>query len=140
MAAYTPSNGESLVEAQGLESEIGLSDAHRVAQAANGVHNGGDRIRHVVPLIEPEGLGLKDAHRVAEAANGMHDGHGPVGHRVELVEAARLEAAGHEQQVDARRDAVRHRDAEAHPPAALLVPVALHLPALASHQVTDWPY
>jgi len=67
----------------------------------------------------------------------VNHGHGPVGHRVELVEAAWLEAAGHEEQVDARRNAVRHRDAEAHPPAALLVPVALHLPALA-HVTRHW--
>ncbi len=59
----------------------------------------------------------------------MDDGHGAVGHGIELVEAAGLEARGHEQHVAAGRDAVRQANVEPHPPAALLVPARLHLPA-----------
>jgi len=59
----------------------------------------------------------------------MHDRHGAVRHRVQLVQPARLKAAGHEQQVAAGGDAVRHGHVEADPAAALIPPLALHLPA-----------
>ena len=59
----------------------------------------------------------------------MHDRHGAVGHGVELVEAAGFKAGGHEQEVAACRNTVRHAHVEAHPPAALVLPRRLHLPA-----------
>eukprot|EP00955_Chlamydomonas_euryale_P111904 366097-Chlamydomonas_euryale.AAC.17 len=56
----------------------------------------------------------------------MHQRDGAVGHGVQLVEPARLKPAGHEQQVDARGDPVRHLHAEADVALALLRVARLH--------------
>jgi hypothetical protein len=64
----------------------------------------------------------------------MYNGHSPVGHGVQLIQAAGLKAAGHEQHVCARSDAVRQGHIEAHPATALLVPAGLHLPKCTTKQ------
>ena len=64
----------------------------------------------------------------------MDNGHSPVGHGVQLIQAAGLEAAGHEQHVRARGDAMRQGHIEAHPAAALLVPPGLHLPVVTAER------
>uniref|UniRef100_A0A804NXW4 Uncharacterized protein n=1 Tax=Zea mays TaxID=4577 RepID=A0A804NXW4_MAIZE len=67
-------------------------------------------------------------HRVPEPPHGVHHGHGPVRHGVELVQPARLEPRRHQQDVRARRDAVRQGHREPHPRAHLVAVLRLEPP------------
>mmetsp|Transcript_26193 Transcript_26193/g.56823 ORF Transcript_26193/g.56823 Transcript_26193/m.56823 type:complete len:262 (-) Transcript_26193:1093-1878(-) len=89
-----------------------------------GVVDGGDEVVGLRALVVPAGarvlVGVVRLHRVPQPAHRVHHRHRPVPHGVELVEAAGLEAAGHEEDVAARVDAVGHFHREPHPPPALV--------------------
>ena len=72
-------------------------------------------------------LAVEVTHGIPEASHGVHHRHRSVVHGVELVEAARLKPGGHEEDVAARGDAVRHLVAEPQPRPDLVPVPALHV-------------
>ena len=72
-------------------------------------------------------LAVEVTHGIPEASHGVHHRHRSVVHGVELIEAARLKPGGHEEDVAARGDAVRHLVAEPQPRPDLVPVPALHV-------------